>query len=97
MMKYATLSAFAANIIDGILTIYAYIKFGIAEMNPLLIYPLSISPLIFILVKTFLVGLCLYLLWKRQDKLLARIFILVVLILYLGIILFHSYFLIFVF
>ena len=65
-MKWDTrvLFIFILNLFDGLLTLYA-LTWGVLEANPVMAWVLSKGPIVFLLFKVVLVGICLVILDKK--------------------------------
>ena len=90
-MKYKLVlfSIFVFSLIDCLATLW-WLRLGITrEMNPLMYQALSIHPIYFVLVKIFLVGAGLYLLYRYKQHMITRIGVLIAFCSYLTVLIVH--------
>jgi len=80
-----------ANLIDAIAT-SVWVGSNIAsELNPLMGGMIEISLSLFLVVKLLIVNLSIYVLWRFKDRVLSKILILPVFVIYVYIVILHCY------
>jgi hypothetical protein len=79
------------NLIDGLMTL-AVVDAGVAtEANPLMAISLAWGGAAFMLVKTTLVSLCVLLLYRRRERVLASAALVTLSAIYASIVVYHSH------
>ena len=82
-------AVFILNVMDGILTLVWLFTGRAVESNPLMAHVIEISPVLFIVLKTTLVGLSTALLWRYRHRPLAVVGLFLGFIVYYAILLVH--------
>lgn len=88
-LSWIVASVFALNIADGILTMYWVYSEKAVEWNPLLVRLVNEEPILFMLVKIFLVFLGSLLLWKLRKNSFAVVSIFLMFMVYYYLLLYH--------